>query len=198
MKQSIGILLFILLVYNAGAQSNVPSPEIQIKLAVLAAPEEKRAGATVYGYDNTGGFTVLRKGTNEMICLADDPSKKGFSVACYHKDLEPFMKRGRDLRTEGKTSEQITKIREEEVKAGKLSMNKQPSTLFVFGAKDEDCDLVNGTVKNGYLRYVIYIPYATSESTGLPMKPDTPGMPWIMDAGTYRARIMINPPAAKQ
>jgi hypothetical protein len=48
------------------------------------------------------------------------------------------------------------------------------------------------------LRYVIYIPYATSASTGLPLKQDAPGMPWIMDPGTPRAHIMINPPQQKQ
>jgi hypothetical protein len=45
----------------------------------------------------------------------------------------------------------------------------------------------------GTLRYVIYIPFATSESTGLPLKPEIPGGPWLMDAGTHRAHIMLNP-----
>ncbi|MFT5773641.1 MAG: hypothetical protein ACI9ZX_003050 [Algoriphagus sp.] len=40
----------------------------------------------------------------------------------------------------------------------------------------------------------MYIPWATSESTGLPLKAYGPGMPWIMDPGTHRAHIMISPP----
>jgi len=40
---------------------------------------------------------------------------------------------------------------------------------------------------------VVYIPWATAASTGLPIKPEAPGMPWIMDPGTHRAHIMINP-----
>jgi hypothetical protein len=44
---------------------------------------------------------------------------------------------------------------------------------------------------------VIYIPYATAESTGLPAKPGSPGMPWIMNPGTARAHIMIDPPMKK-
>jgi hypothetical protein len=44
------------------------------------------------------------------------------------------------------------------------------------------------------MRYVIYIPFATPESTGIPLKPLTPGGPWIMNPGTHRAHIMINPP----
>jgi hypothetical protein len=73
-------------------------------------------------------------------------------------------------------------------------MPKQPTTLYVYSAKDEDVDLATGTVKNGALRYVIYIPYATAESTGLPLKPEGPAMPWIMDPGTHGAHIMIIPP----
>jgi hypothetical protein len=86
-------------------------------------------------------------------------------------------------------------MRESEVKAGKLSMPEAPSTLFVLTAPDESYNAQSGEVSNTYLRYVIYIPYATAESTGLPLKPGAPGMPWIMDPGTHRAHIMINPPA---
>ena len=199
MKMSYYLLVLTLILNKTNAQSKSPSPEIQIKLALLAAPEEKRAGAMVYGYDNNGNLTVLRNGTNEMICLGDNPREKGFSVACYHKDMEAYMQRGRKLRATGMGEQRATQTRDAEVKAGKLKMNTQPSILYVLSAKEEDCDFVNGSVKNSYLRYVIYIPNATSENTGLPLVPSAPGMPYIMYPGTTRAHIMINPPVpAKQ
>ncbi len=170
----------------------IPSKEIQIKTALLAAAPAQRDGATVLGYDEKGALVVLRQGTNQQICLADDPATKGFSAACYHKDLDPFMARGRELRKEGKNQKQVFDIREAEVKSGKLAMPKGPTTLAVYGAKDEDYDRTTGEVK-GTLRYVIYIPFATAESTGLPLKPEIPGGPWIMDPGTHRAHIMLNP-----
>ncbi len=194
MKPFLLILLLPLLGVSACAQNKVPSADVQIKTALLAAPEDKKANATVYGYNSRGQITLLRKGTNEMICLADNPAEAGFSAACYHRDLDAFMQRGRDLRKEGKNSKEIFDIREQEVKAGKLAMPKQPTTLYVFSAKDENYNRSNGDVKDGYLRYVIYIPYATAESTGLPLKPAGPAMPWIMDPGTHGAHIMINPP----
>lgn len=180
------------------SQGNSLAPEVQIKLALLSAPEDKREGAAVYGYSPANAFTLLRKGTNELICLADDPNVSGFSVACYHKDLEPFMQRGRDLKKQGKTGDEIFKIREREVKAGTLVMPTQPATLFVYSASKNDYDSTSGEVKNGYLRSVIYIPYATAESTGLPLKPAAPGLPWIMNPGTHGAHIMINPPVVKE
>jgi hypothetical protein len=77
-------------------------------------------------------------------------------------------------------------------------MPKGPSTLYVFTADETQYNAPSAEVKDGYLRYVIYIPWATAESTGLPLKPDAPGMPWIMDPGTHRAHIMINPPMKKK
>ena len=176
------------------AQNTVPSKDVQISTAVLAAPEGLREKAMVYGYSEKGEFIVLRPGGNEMVCLADDPNQAGLNVSCYHKDLEPFMARGRELKKAGKNFKEVFDIREQEVKSGKLFMPKQPTTLFVYSAPDEQFNRTTGEVTGGNLRYVVYIPYATSESTGLPLKPEAPGMPWIMDPGTHRAHIMINPP----
>jgi hypothetical protein len=183
-----------LLFVSVASFAQTPAKDIQIKLAQLAAPDELREKATVYGFDDKGEIIVLKKGENDMICLADDPKQEGLNVSCYHKDLEPFMARGRQLKKQGKTFQEVFDIRESEVKSGKLQMPKAPSTLYVYSAKDEQVNKSTGEVKDGYLRYVIYIPYATAASTGLPLKPTAPGMPWIMDPGTHRAHIMINPP----
>ena len=204
------ILLFLAVIsvfYGCNSKKKSPSSEketssanneltpaaIQIKSALLAAPLEKRDSCTVYGYSADTQLILLRKGTNELICLADDPKVPGFSVACYVRELEPFMQRGRELRKQGIKDQQLFDQREKEVMAGTLQMPKQPATLYVYSAKDKDVDPATGEVKNGYLRYVIYIPYATAASTGLPEKPDADGMPWIMNPGTHSSHIMINP-----
>jgi len=187
--------LFVLFLMIARVEAQqVPDKSVQIKTAVLAAPEDLRKNAKVYGYDTNGNFTVLREGNNGMICLADDPKTDGFSVSCYHEALDPFMDRGRALKKEGKNFKQIFDARESEAKNGSLEMPKNPSTLYVLSADKADYDAEKGNVENTYLRYVVYIPWATQESTGLALKPDAPGMPWIMDPGTHRAHIMISPP----
>jgi hypothetical protein len=189
--KSIYAIIFAMSCSAAGAQT-IPT-EIQIKTALLAAPEDKRAGAMVYGYDAKGELIVLRKGTNEMVCIADNSKQEGISVSCYHIDLEPFMARGRELKTAGKSFQEIFDIREAEAKSGKLIMPKQASNLQVFSAPAEAYNATTGEVTKGSFRYVVYIPWATAASTGLPIKPEAPGMPWIMDPGTHRAHIMINP-----
>lgn len=175
---------------SIASATEIPSAEWQIKTALLAAPKAERAAATVLGYGPDGTVVTLRQGTNHFICLADNPKQKGFSVACYHRDLEPFMARGRALAGKGKTANEIFQIREEEVKAGKLPLPDK-SILNVTTGK---VDPASGEVTELYTRYVIYIPYATPESTGIPLIPVADGAPWIMNPGTHRAHIMINPP----
>ena len=91
------IVLPMVVLASMAAAADVPSPQVQIAGAVLAAPVELREGAAVLGYDAQGGRAWIRQGQNELICLATDPTKTAFNVACYHKDLEPFMSRGREL-----------------------------------------------------------------------------------------------------
>ena len=178
---------------SPSSKNELPSAAIQIKSALLAAPREKRDSCTVLGYSPDKQLIVLKQGTNEMICLADNPDEPDFSVACYVRDLEPFMKRGRELRKEGIRDQMLVDEREKEVKAGTLQMPKQPAALYVYSAKDQDYNPATGEVKNGYLRSVIYIPYATTASTGLSEKEPGHGMPWIMNPGTHGAHIMIDP-----
>lgn len=185
-------LLFLASLLAVSA-AEIPPADWQIKTAVLAAPKAQQDAATVLGYDPGGAVVTLRAGTNHLICLADDPKQDGFSVACYHKDLDPFMARGRELAAQGKKAVEITKIREDEVKAGKFKMPDRGVLNVTTGKRDA----ATGEVTDLYTRYVVYIPYATPETTGIPLAPATPGGPWIMDAGTHRAHIMINPPKPK-
>lgn len=192
-------LLCLLMPITAIAQTTAPATaqkiapaEEQIASALLAAPEERRAGAAVLGYDAQGKLVTLRQGSNDLICLADDPKDNRFSVSCYHKDLEPFMARGRELTAQGITGNaRNEQYRWKEIKEGKLPMPKEPRTLYVLSGKGYDA--ASGKVTDGALRWVIYVPFATAESTGLSTKAKR-GEPWLMDAGTPGAHIMISPP----
>lgn len=174
-------------------KSQILSPDIQIKTAVLAAPSEYRETAMVYGYDKDGKLIVLREGTNYLVCLADDPKKEGVQVSCYNKKLEPFMARGRELVAEGKAEAEKREIRKQEAEAGTLQLTDEPGMLYIYSGTAENYNTSTGELTNGKFRYVIYMPYATTESTGLPSKPEVPGMPWLMEPGTHRAHIMITP-----
>jgi hypothetical protein len=183
----------LLTAFPHSVEAQIPAADIQVAAAVLAAPESQRADATVLGYVASGNVGTLKEGTNEIVCLADDPSDQVFSVACYHQSLEPYMARGRALLAEGITDgNERYRIRWEEADAGTLAMPEAPATLYVLSGSGYDQE--SNTVQEAYLRYVIYTPWATLESTGLPARPAGPGSPWLMFPGTAGAHIMISPP----
>jgi hypothetical protein len=185
-------MLFLagLLLQAATAPTIMPADD-QIASAILAAPEDRRAGATVLGYDQSGKLVTLRKGTNDLVCLADNPNDKTFSVACYHSDLEPFMARGRELLAQGvKDPAERDKMRWKEIEEKKLAMSREARTLYVLTGSGFDA--ATGKVGNAYLRWVLYTPFATPQTTGLSTKP-IDNAPWLMDEGTAGAHIMISP-----
>ena len=186
--------VFVVALTGTGLHAqSVPSQDVQIAEAVQAAPLADRDSTTVLGFAPTGGMVTLREGSNGLICLADDPTRPGWSVACYHESLDPFMARGRELRAEGVTDAgQLAKRRWDEADAGTLAMPEEPAMLYVMTG--DGFDSASGTVTNPYTRWVIYTPWATAEETGLPTSPTAPGAPWLMFAGTPGAHIMVTPP----
>ena len=105
------IVLSLAAAVSIAIAADVPPPQTQIAGAILAAPAELREGAAVLGYNAEGVLTKIREGKNEMICLASDPAKTAFNVACYHKELEPFMARGRELTAQKMTNAKRSEIR---------------------------------------------------------------------------------------
>lgn len=189
MKTRLLLAFLVLPALGAGAQSPAPADE-QIAQAVLPLPGDLRASATVLGYGADGKLTKLRAGTGGMTCLASNPQSPRFHVACYHDSLEPFMARGRQLRTEGVTGDQVDSVRFREVREGKLKMPEQPALLYsLTGAKDA-YDPATKTAKGRSL-FVVYIPFATSQSTGLSSIP-AQGIPWIMNPGIVPASVSMS------
>jgi len=189
--KSTSLFSLIVVLTSTTLAADIPSPQAQIAGAVLAAPAELREGAAVLGYSPQGQSVQLREGKNEMICLASDPAKTAFNVACYHKDLEPFMARGRELLAQKVTGAKRNEIRFKEIEDGKLKMPKEPRTLYVLTGTSFDS--ATSKVQDQYLRWVIYVPFATPQSTGLSTKASD-GAPWLMSPGTAGAHIMISPP----
>lgn len=168
-----------------------PSAARQIAAAVSALPEQQQAGARVLGYDAQGKFGVLRKGSNDFTCIADDGVSKQYHVACYHKSLEGFMARGRELHAMKKSREAIDSVRGADIKAGRFSMPTKPAALYQYYASRDSVD-ASGSVKGASYLYVVYTPYATAKSTGITENP-IDGGPWIMYPGKPWAHLMIQP-----
>ena len=125
-----------------------------------------------------------------MICLARDPKEARFHVACYHESMEPFMARGRELRASGVTGTQVDSVRFREARTGALRLPNHPASLYSLTGGTFDASTKTAPGAKGL--YVVYIPYATTATTGLSDKPQDGG-PWIMFPGTPKAHIMFVP-----
>jgi len=185
------ILLLLLCPSLLQAQSpsdaDTQDADTQIAAAVRAAPPPMRDAATVRGYSADGTIRTLREGNGLLVCLADDPDRDGFKVACYHESLAPFMQRGRELRRQGVTA--VDSARRAEIEDGTLAYPDQAAALHnLSGTYDAAAD----TVYDASRLHVVYVPYATGESTGLPTRPH--GGPWLMEPGQPWAHIMISTP----
>jgi len=195
MRRSILVAAAMLAVASASiaqtVPATIPSAEEQVTQAVLPLPNDLRESASVLGYATDGKFVSLRSAPGAMICLANNPQSPRFHVACYHKSLEPFMARGRELRTQGVTGTMVDSVRFREAREGKLKLPDQPAVLYSLTGQKDAYDPATKTAKGTPL-FVVYIPYATSESTGLSAVPAR-GTPWVMNAGTPKAHIMFVP-----
>jgi hypothetical protein len=132
-------------------------------------------------------LTMLRDGSNGVICLADDPDREGFHVACYHESLDPYMRLGRHLRSEGADRAAILDARFAAVEAGTI---QAPAAALWSITATEDIDPA-ADLPDGVRRLsVVYVPYAEATTLGLPTRPDGDS-PWLMLPGTPWAHVMI-------
>jgi len=159
--------------------------------AVAAAPDSLRAGATVLASEE-GKTRVVRKGSNGLVCLADEPGNDRFQTACYQESLEPFMARGRELRALKKTHAEIDSIRLADIKAKRYTIRRTPTALYNLAGPADSLD-ADGVPLHQTRWYVVYMPNATPETTGLSLVPDGTGRPWLMYPGKPWAHIMITP-----
>ena len=69
------LIFFACCILTLGAiAQDVPNKDRQISQAVMAAPQDQRADATVLGYTTNGEVVTLREGAGDLICLAKPKS----------------------------------------------------------------------------------------------------------------------------
>ncbi|RMH17311.1 MAG: hypothetical protein D6701_07720 [Gemmatimonadetes bacterium] len=172
------------------AQEAPPADEVLVAGAVLAAPPADRAAAEVRAWNADGTLRVLRQGTNHLICLADRPGDDRFHVTCYHRALEPFMERGRELTRQGVSGMERQRTRWREAREGALPVPDHPVMLYNFTVSDGPFDPLHDDEGRAARLQALYMPYATPESTGLPARSED-GSPWLMWPGEPSAHVMI-------
>jgi hypothetical protein len=172
-------LLVIFVLSPVVAFGEEKAVEKQIAEALLPLPDSLRGGATVVVDSTPGNRTVLRNGTNAVICHADTPAP-GFAIRCHHKDMDAFFTRTEQLLAEGKSEADLRDTLSAEIKAGKLKVAAGSAEYVLSGPFFEGALPI----------MAVFLPNATAESTGLSTEPSG-YRPWLMWAGTPMAHVML-------
>jgi len=97
----IALLLGVIVAERAEGQDVAqPSRDAKIANALTAAPEEITRSATIKDWPTKegGGLALLRQGTNEWVCLPDDPTTPGNDPLCmdqtFHDALVAYFSGG--------------------------------------------------------------------------------------------------------
>lgn len=176
-------ILVVALVVSGVAWAQIDqtkTPEQQIEEALSPLPESMREAATVRGFDEAGEPVVLREGTSHIICHADDPNVRAWTVRCFPQSLEELVARSAALTKAGEDTPARLKTLNAEIASGEIEV---PDVGAVYVRTGNSVDIASGVM-------ILHVPNATGESTGLPTLP-TRGSPWLAEAGTPMANIRI-------
>jgi hypothetical protein len=171
----------LLVSFQASAQSQAQI----IAKALSPLPEDLRADATVYTYNEaTGERITLKEGTNHVECRPTDA--EGFTRC------NPIYLRGRNdlsarLRAQGLEGDALNAALQKAEDEGRIAPRRFGSLSY---RRFDTPDRIQ------YL-FVVSLPNATPESLGMPTGPQRDnalagrGTPWMMRPGTPGAHLMI-------
>jgi hypothetical protein len=179
MKRMIPMVLSILAV-SAGAFAQSPD-QAAIDKALMAAPGNTKAAATVIRWKADYTYDTLKQGTSRMVCYdkSGQPGQQPFSVECT--SVANLPRAAQNMKLE--------------------AIPDKKASLAAFDAAEKDGTRVKpefGSVwyhlqgadaEHTRTHMTIAVPGATSQSLGLPDNNKQGGV-WIMNAGTTTAHLM--------
>jgi hypothetical protein len=132
-----------------------------------------------------------------LVCSASEVNKKTFHVDCYHEWVFAAEMRRAALASQlgkpGQTADAkvVDAALTEEIKAGKVKLPDHSNTGFRMAGPISGYDAATNTVSSQIKSWqMIIIPFVTGANLSLPEKP-TPGMPWVMQSGTWISHVMV-------
>lgn len=164
----------------AGAQS----VEELVAQALQPLPEDLRAQATVFNYDDEGNRVVLRQGSNHVECKPRD--ERGFTV-CYpvaSADRRDYSAR---LMAEGLEGEELEAAVDAAEADGTIGANVMGSMIYRLYEESDRIQLL----------WVVLLPNALAADLGVSTESQRDsslagmGRPWMMREGTPSAHLMI-------
>ncbi len=177
MKRMVLVVLIVLALSAAAfAQS-----QADIDKALLPAPRQLKADATVIKWKPDFTYDTLKKGTNKLVCYdrSGQPGQQPFAVECT--SMANLERVAQTLKIEAVTDKKDYRTAFEKIeKDGKWIKPEFGSLWIHFSGADQASARMHTTIA---------VPGATTQSHGFPDNPRQGGV-WIMDAGSSEAHLM--------
>jgi hypothetical protein len=180
MKRMLPIVLSILAV-SAGAFAQAPD-QAAIDKALMAAPGQLKAAATVIKWKADFTYDTLKKGTNGLVCydISGYPTHPAFMSECTMMGNLP--RAAQNLKIEAIAD---AKARQAAFDAAeKDGTRAKPEFGSVW------YHLMGADANSLRTHMTIAVPGATNKTTGLPEARGDGSTVWIMNAGTTTAHLM--------
>jgi hypothetical protein len=153
-------------------------------------PEALRAEAGVR-IASAAGVSVLRPGTNGLMCTADRPEDDVFDVRCYHVSFLAVMDFARSLRAQGVPDAELDTRLREAVRQGLIQLPASPTAGYrMLGPMSGFDPATNATTAVIDKWQSVHFPFRTAAEIGLPTDRDGL-MPFVMASGTWWSHVMI-------
>ena len=168
----------------AFAAANGQTRDELIAQAVLPLPEDLRAGAAVFDYNDDGQRILLRGGSNHVECKPRDDN--GFT-SCFGKASAARRDYSQKLSASGLEGEELQAALSKAEAAGEIEPIPFGSMFYRVYDKDDRIQLL----------WVVMLPNATAEDLGMSLESQRDnslagmGRPWMMREGTPSAHLMI-------
>ena len=177
MKRMVLVVLIVLALSAAAfAQS-----QAEIDKALLPAPRQLKADATVIKWKPDFTYDTLKKGTNKLVCYdrSGQAGQQPFAVECT--SLANLERVAQSLKIEASTDKKDLRAAFEKFeKEGKWIKPEFGSLWIHMSGADQASARMHTTIA---------VPGATTQSIGFPDNPRQGGV-WIMDAGSSEAHLM--------
>jgi hypothetical protein len=167
-------------VATAGAQDTAE----KIKQAVSPLPDDLKAEAGVYDYDDAGNRLTLREAGNHVECKPRDDN--GFTM-CWPTSTAARRDYNAKLTAEGLSGGELQEAMSKAESEGKIK--PYPPGTMLYRAYDND-DRIQ-------LLWVVLLPESASDQLGMSTLSQRDnalagrGLPWMMAEGTSGAHLMI-------
>ena len=177
MKRMVLVVLIVLALSAAAfAQS-----QAEIDKALLPAPRQLKADATVIKWKPDFTYETLKKGTNKLVCYdrSGQPGQQPFAVECT--SLANLDRVAQNLKIEATTDKKDLRAAFEKLeKDGKWVKPEFGSLWIHMSGADQATARMHTTIA---------VPGATTQTLGFPDNGRQGGV-WIMDAGSSEAHLM--------